>query len=271
MQMLHEEVVQWTEDFKFPGARKTVEVDAKSFNAWVHENWPLIDSFPVCQDQKKSFSQAINIDEKHKFIVKTFSKMETYNPYAEMCGGFIPMQLIPRGSDQKRRRHFDIFNASSRASVIFKGTPIVPILFKNTSFDGWQPIMSITPMEIMTLRPLVRKAKGRVLIGGLGLGYLTRKVLQRKKVKEVVVVEQNEHLIAFFGKFLLDEFGDRVKIIKGDMYTHPWGDFDVALWDIWDGIADAPWDRKFQQIKQSMHGVGKSCIGWTDWASRRYS
>ena len=261
--------IPWTENFKFPSSKYDIqEIDVKSFNAWVYEQLPWLKHFPVFKKKGGEFAACINIDENHKFLVKQFSEEEVYNPYAELCG-FVPEQLLPDHS-RKRQRQFEIINSSrTKSAVTFNGKPIVPILFKDMQFSGWQPIMSLTPMEAMTMRPLIRKAKGKVLIGGLGMGYLTRRVLQRKQVKSVLVIEKNPDIIEFFGKYLFEEFGDRVKIIKGDMYGHSWQNHDTALWDIWDEIGDAGWDRKYRAIRETMKEAGKACVGWTDWEPQR--
>ena len=39
--------------------------------------------------------------------------------------------------------------------------------------------MSLTPSEMATQRPGVQKAQGTVVIGGLGLGWLLRKVCEK--------------------------------------------------------------------------------------------
>ncbi len=116
--------------------------------------------------------------------------------------------------------------------------------------------MSLTPMEIYTQRSGLRRAKGNVLILGLGMGWLVRRVLERKQVKQVTVVERDEHILRFFGEPLRKSFGDRLSLVHGD--AHELGDpeankdydADIALWDIWDSYHDCGWDRKYREIRE---------------------
>lgn len=65
----------------------------------------------------------------------------------------------------------------------------------------------------------VRAAKGNVLIGGLGLGWLVRTILLKPNVQYVIIVEQDERILEFFGKPLTTEFRQRVVLIHGDSFN----------------------------------------------------
>ncbi len=57
-------------------------------------------------------------------------------------------------------------------------------------------VMSDTDMELRTNVEAVQKARGAVLIGGLGLGVITLPILRKSTVRSVTVVEKNPHVIA---------------------------------------------------------------------------
>jgi spermidine synthase len=110
--------------------------------------------------------------------------------------------------------------------------------------------MSLTPLEVFTLRPGFKKAKGRCLVGGLGLGYFTKRILERKQVEKVTVVEKNPHVAEFFGAPLRD----RVEIIVDDVWEFLKSDrlnsFDSILLDTWSSAGDSFEDRKLMEVRQ---------------------
>src|ERR1019366_7572070 len=59
--------------------------------------------------------------------------------------------------------------------------------------------MSLTPMEMMTQRTAVKMASHTVVIGGLGLGWILRKVCEKPGVERVIVVEKSQELLDWYG------------------------------------------------------------------------
>ncbi len=102
---------------------------------------------------------------------------------------------------------------------------------------GGTVVMSNTPMEIETNRPIIRNAIGNVLINGLGLGMVLEAILLTSDVTSVTVVEKSPDVIALVAPSFKDE--PRVKIINADAfeYTPAKGQrFDAVWHDIWDTI-----------------------------------
>ena len=96
-------------------------------------------------------------------------------------------------------------------------------------------VMSNTQMEIRTAQVALRKATGRVIITGLGLGMVLYGILAKPEVTEVLVVEFDPDII----KLTAPHFSDaRLRIVQGDArnFTPPGGMFDYAWHDIWDDI-----------------------------------
>lgn len=142
---------------------------------------------------------------------------------------------LPRGSA------LDIYRGRSRGDVMFDGPVILPALHErwpsNTN-DGWRPVpwMSITPMEILTLRAGTRLARGHVVVAGLGLGYQLAEVARRPKVTRVTLVERDPELVEWLMPRLTPRLGRPVDVIVDDAYAVlPKLAADVALVDIFAG------------------------------------
>ena len=56
-------------------------------------------------------------------------------------------------------------------------------------------VMSNTPDEINDFMHFVRKAKGSVLINGLGLGVLLKALLNKDEITEITVIEKSQDVI----------------------------------------------------------------------------
>lgn len=104
---------------------------------------------------------------------------------------------------------------------------------------GGTVVMSNTPMEINTNYVAYRKATGRVLLNGLGMGMLLEAILSKPDVEYVRVIEVSQDLIDLVGPHFAND--KRVEIICADAmeYTPEKGEhFDYAWHDIWDEITE---------------------------------
>lgn len=137
---------------------------------------------------------------------------------------------------------------------------VIPVLLDGRSLAVW---MSITPMEVFTLREGISMAKGTVIIGGLGMGYLLRKVCEKTTVERVIVVEQSRELLDWFGDRLCAAQPKVTDVICGDAYDQlgQFGEQARYLFDIWPSYGDAADDARFQAAKQQYRGVW----GWGDY------
>jgi spermidine synthase len=102
---------------------------------------------------------------------------------------------------------------------------------------GRTVVMSNTPMEVRTNRPILVMANGSVLLNGLGLGMVLTAALAKPEVTSVTVVENSEDV----ARLVWPTFsGDpRVKIVMADAmhYRPEKGVRFNAVWhDIWDYI-----------------------------------
>lgn len=166
------------------------------------------------------------------------------------------------GSDYKERIGLEVYQSARWTTAYFDDNIVIPVLSCNGMV--W---MSITPMEILTCRPGVKKAKGNVLMGGLGMGWMAKKVLERKNVKKLVVIEKEKAVIDFFGKHLKDQFGDKVEIIEGDFYDNAYDvieNYDSILVDIFSSYGAANYNNDFKKFQKIAVEKNKICWGWGD-------
>ena len=83
--------------------------------------------------------------------------------------------------------------------------------------------MSITPNEILTMKPHIENAHGKVFTAGLGLGYFAYMCALKTEVESVTILEGNPDIIEFFNQNILPQFGtvkDKIKIINSDYYEY---------------------------------------------------
>lgn len=91
--------------------------------------------------------------------------------------------------------------------------------------------MRLTPLEIEGCYESIKRAKGKVGVVGLGIGYFVQEILKKEKVKEVIVYESSKDVIDLY----LDNFGEdkRVKIINEDAFKGERESFDFFFVDIY--------------------------------------
>lgn len=122
-----------------------------------------------------------------------------------------------------------------RGTVLFDTAVRIPALYDNPMNRGWSqlPWMSITPMEILSLRLGTRRAKGDVIVAGLGLGHQLIEVSKRKSVLGVTLVERDRSLVDWLYPRIKEHLGCPVDVVVGDAYEEiPKMEADVVLLDI---------------------------------------
>jgi hypothetical protein len=181
------------------------------------------------------------------------------NPYPE---GFSKVE-VPEGTSgdwsvqrfEVTRRKASLFNL--RLIRDGQRRRVVPLGWYTRLVRGHQVVMSDTPAEAHENFQAYSKARGRVLINGLGLGFVLKAILTKRDVV-VTVVEKSEDVIRLVGPSFRDD--PRVEIICADALT--WrparGErFDVAWHDIWDDICE--------DNKSDMRALRRAYARKTDW------
>lgn len=121
--------------------------------------------------------------------------------------------------------------------------------------------MSLTPQEMITQRPGVRAARGTVVLGGLGLGWLLRKVCEKPSVERVVVVERSRELLDWYGSDLCRRHEKVTDVVCDDVYDQIGMHGPAARYvlDIWHAWGDAKSDPSYRSAKARL---GRRLWGW---------
>lgn len=103
--------------------------------------------------------------------------------------------------------------------------------------------MSDTPVEILDHVEVIARARGRVLIAGLGLGMCADAILRKPEVEQVIVIELDPDVIKLVMPTLEKRWGSRFNVIRGSIYELPTTtlrDFYDTIWfDIWPKIENS--------------------------------
>jgi len=134
-------------------------------------------------------------------------------------------------------------------------------LVNTKCFDGL--IMSDTPAEISDHIEAIEKAKGRILINGLGIGMVLNGCLMKPEVEHATVIEISEDVIKLVAPHYKAMYGDRLDIIHADAleYQSPRGSRYGMVWhDIWPNIcADNLNDIKVLKKKYARRSEWQGC------------
>ena len=114
-----------------------------------------------------------------------------------------------------------------------------------TVYENGVEWMAIKPNEIETMKEPIKKAQGRVVAFGLGLGYFAYMASLKDEVSSVTVVERDESVIKLFEEEILPQFEnkEKIRIIRSDAFEfvsdkNNAGKFDYAFVDLWRDISD---------------------------------
>jgi hypothetical protein len=275
----------WSESINFPGHNHTLEINADSYNQWIREVCPLLDPRNLSDDAFEPGTQKEEIfaDRKNKQILKRVRKGRSFLGLGEQSTSTRAKQQLGKfqfgvrtlpyyqwgavglfQQDLTRVRlavYEDEWDCYNRGAVMFTGPVHIPIL--SIGRRAW---MSLTPMEIYTLRSAIRMAKGKVLIAGLGMGWLTQRILESSKVTCVIQVEQDKDILDHFGEPLKNKYPDKLQLIHNDIYQYleevSLNTFDTIIFDIWQRHGEAVYDKKFQNIKDTHDN--DNAWGWGD-------
>lgn len=96
------------------------------------------------------------------------------------------------------------------------------------------PWMSVVVGEVFSQRSGIEKAKGKVVVGGLGLGWFLKKVCQKDSVEEVVLIERSQELLDWYGYGMCQSLPKVKEVICNDVYAevHRFPEHQLLL-DIW--------------------------------------
>ena len=103
--------------------------------------------------------------------------------------------------------------------------------------EGQNVWMSLNPNEIETMKPFIDKAKGEVLVLGLGMGYVPFMMANKSEVKHITIIEKDKNIINLFNKVLFPLFRNKSKIsvVQDDAihYLNSKKKYDYIFADLW--------------------------------------
>lgn len=120
-------------------------------------------------------------------------------------------------------------------------------------------VMSNTPAEIIDHSSFIAKAKGKVLIAGLGLGMVAKALLDNDCVSHITIVEKNSDVINLVSQFYNDK---RISIIHQDIFDfNPTDVYDFAWFDIWTYISGDNY-KDMQRLNRKFGNFAKVKEHW---------
>jgi hypothetical protein len=246
---MEKDSIPWDGSVKFA---KRLVIDALSYQEWIHRELPWSMGLPVTPPGDKTRCKKVGSYLLYNLRVPRFS-------YESRWLGFF-MASRPSWEMTSLKLHD---SPTREGAVYFTGDVTIPVL----ADSDLKPWMSPTPNEAITLRRGLRFARGRVLVGGLGMGWFAKECSFRDGVTVVVVIEKDPAILLEFAGHL----PENVRCIGGDAFLYAdqnMDEFDSILFDVWPSVGDAGWDRDWQRLKASARKAGKSVWGWTDWKPR---
>lgn len=236
-------------------------IDAKSYNKWVKEMCYVCP--PQClggANLKLDYRELQCKKEvgPYVFYIRTIppTHIERRPKFGTLPLG-LPMFLLEPSEIEETEviSKISIIQNDLKGSVSFNGPVQIPILAKERGgYDKNQIWMSLTPMEVMSQKPGLDLAQGRVLIGGLGMGWLTQRVLEKPGVTHVTQIEIDPDIIQFFGQPLLQKYGDKLEILEANVWEFleslETQEYDTILLDIWPRYHDSRSDPNVKELRK---------------------
>lgn len=233
-------VVSWNEDTTEFASQ--LVIDAESFSVD-----PVFDTPPAKLE---------HLANRNRYAV---SPNETFAYQNRICHVGTPLQLHGHGyaffTDDVTLPTLIDLNRDS------KGTPFSAITDQGTRVALGNIWMSVTPNEVMSQRSGIEAAEGTVVVGGLGLGWFVRKVCEKACVERVIVVEQSQELLDWYGYDLCAKHSKVSDVICDDIYNQlgSHGSDATYLLDIWPTQEAVNSDQRFIHWKSNF---GERLWGW---------
>ena len=233
-------------------------IDADSYNDWVQETCYVCDPECLTDDQLEADlmeQRCLTQIGPYQFFIRSVPesrivKRPIFSPFG--MPGFLarPEEMI----EYEETTWISVVQDGWRGHIKFDGPVHMPILAKPDYAGRLRVWMSLSPMEVMSQMNGLLLAKGHVLIGGLGMGWLTQRVLQKPGVTQVTQVELDPDILSFFGEPLEENYGSKIRLIHADVWEYlemnELDQFDTILLDIWPKYVDARRDPNFKKLKK---------------------
>lgn len=191
-------------------------------------------------------------------------KERPQTPDGEAGGVKVAHEILPVG------KSIDV--VSMRNAVLMGVKPMKvnfdePLVIRSLTEKGQGTWMTDQPQEVWQMWDAVQGLKGRVLIGGLGLGIASTFARLVPKVKTVLTVEKNPDVFKLVAPAVVDGRQVKVaikgdarvgKVIQDDLYEYlkqmtPWA-FDSAFFDTWQGTGESTWVSHVVPLRRLCRG-----------------
>lgn len=171
----------------------------------------------------------------------------------EIDGAKLTKTIIPTGTT--------VPIVSMRNAIFMNQMPTSTILTE--PLDVWELSteehgcwMKSDPQEVWQMDEPIRKAKGRVLVGGLGLGVLSHLIALKENVRDVTTVEYDPRVIQLVDKFMhpknVTTDGDLFDFLG--RFVQP-GQYDYAAFDIWQPTGEMAWQSHVVPLRRLMRNI----------------
>lgn len=252
--MPHEAVISWSEDYKLFKSQQHVTFSGDSYDTWLSQFFWVFD----LPRSKQSTAD---------WVAANAKPVGEYYLYMREFPMWTLQASFPFAAAKWIREKLPMYDSRQIASYChFDRVVHIPVMLSlRCDVEVW---MSLTPNEVLTQRAQIRRARGRVGVAGLGMGWAVQRMLERRQVQHLTVVEKDAAILEYFGTPLKQTFGARLNLVHGDAYEQDWLEYDTVLWDIWPGMLDGYHDTAFQELRAACRRAGIVCEGWASWVPR---
>lgn len=197
-------------------------------------------------------------------------------------GGILNIPEGTRGDVTVKHLHHPAGTTLSTGTLrtAFMGQPSSDITFDRPTV--WHELssgehgvwMTDLPIEQRQMDTLIHKSHGRVLVGGLGLGYVVVALAAKKLVREIVVVERSQDVIDLVWRSTANRMHRRdlkLKIVKADLFEFlttqprkPHPVFSWGLFDIWQADGETTFHEFIVPLRKLAYGVVGKLECWNE-------
>jgi hypothetical protein len=160
-----------------------------------------------------------------------------------------------------RQAIFEMGMGKARAVTLKLDIPDITYHLKDDEYGTW---MSNSFQELSQADVSIRAAKGKVLIGGLGLGVIAQLIAEKSNVSEITVVEKEKDLIDLIKPFL----NPRINIIHADLFDYvkeiKRQQYNFAFLDIWQSTGEWSWQTMVVPLRRAIGTKITKVLCWQE-------
>lgn len=191
-----------------------------------------------------------------------------------------PVMSIPEGKvNDYEVEHMTVpanspLSTASMRTVLLGGHENEPVVYQHETtwhrltYDGgvW---MTDLPIEQAQHDTHLEHFCGKVLVGGLGLGYAVNTLLKRKEIEKVVVVEKADEVIQLVAPHIWDFWShgkDRYEVVHADLFDYLADDkeqYDFGFYDLWQSDSESTFHEFIPRLRE-LSGNVDNVVCWNE-------